>query len=135
MLTLDLRAPFVYSRRGDAAAFPLPEDGEGVLCFALDRVAAAPPEAHSRRLPLRLTGRGVAEGAPEGEPVVIPAGRYRFVQVRARIDGDTLADLAREQQEDALRQGFALEPVLYLRYLHEEEGPVYQLLRPLEPDA
>jgi len=135
MMTLDLRAPFVYSRRFAAEPFPLPEDGEGVLCFALDHAEAARPEAEARRLVAELTCRAVADGTSPDDPVAIPAGRYRFVQVRARLDRDALAGLALEQQRDALRQGFVLDAVLYLRYLHEEEGLVCQLLRPLGPDA
>jgi len=135
MMTLDLRAPFSYVLRAADDPFPLPEQGEGALCYRLNPTEAVRIDPDPRRLLSSLAFSALASspGAPDG--VTLPAGRYRFVQVRRRIDRDELGALAAEQQQDALWQKFRLQPVLYLRFLNEEEGPVSQVLRPISADA
>ena len=136
IMTLDLRAPLSYRSTSRSRTFLPPETGERVARFDLASSLASAVENEGASFLGEPTV--VAESAevagPEGEEVVIPAGRYLFAQFRAEslpVEAELLAEAAIEVQKDGLWRGVPMEPWVYLRFLSEEGGLACQVLRPI----
>lgn len=133
---LDLRAPFEYSKITLSDPFVFPNAREGAVLFQLDSQLCTQFDGD----PLLLLGKpilgGIESTSTEGDIfeagiLRIPQGKYFFVQ---RREGPSLKEVARlnaEAQREALWRGLRLTDRLYVRFLLEEEGPTFQILRPL----
>jgi hypothetical protein len=156
LIHLDLRAPLVFTgapgmapflcaaaEKGRGAGPPghTPKGGasagsECLFCFELDPAQARSIEPDRELLLGALLFAGVtenpsaAQAADTDDAVTLPAGLYLFVQAREALDRDACLDMAIEQQKDGLWERHELKPMLYVRYLFEDEKPVTQLFRP-----
>lgn len=133
---LDLRAPFEYSETPLADPFVFPSAQEGAVLFQLDSQLYTELEGDPRRLLGKPTQGGIESPSTETDILEkgifkIPQGKYFFVQ---RREAPTLEEVARvnaEAQREALWRGLRPTDGLYVRFLVEEEGFVFQILRPL----
>jgi hypothetical protein len=96
--------------------------GEVILSFRLD-----PGEAQSIE-----PNTAVYLAGQHQRPVHIPAGEYLFTQRREYLDQAAWLYVAIELQKDSLWERHILEPVLYVRYLFEDEAIVTQVFRPVK---
>ena len=103
-----------------------------MFCFELDYQQAQRIDPDPDCFPGKLlrAGRKVqTEGDGQGN-ILLPAGRYVFVQQRRALDRKECAYLAMEQQKDGLWERHKLDNHLYIRFLYEDDSAVTQLFRP-----
>jgi len=133
---LDLRAPLEYSKITLPDPFVFPSGQEGAVLFQLDNQLYNELEGD----PLRLLGKPIQGGLeslstqmdiPAIGSFKIPQGKYFFVQNREAPSLEEVARVNAEAQREALWRGLRLTDILYVRFLMEEEGLVFQILRPL----
>ncbi|GAB1482173.1 hypothetical protein MASR2M78_09880 [Treponema sp.] len=133
-MTLDLRAPFRYHEM--VAQDPLSplDEGESIACFELMDSDSIEVDRENYLGALRFLGKAtnpaLALEANEGEEHIVNAGMYLFVQHRPSLDRELFIDTAIELQKEGLWRRYQLDKYIYLRILSEEEGPVFQVLRP-----
>jgi hypothetical protein len=133
---LDLRAPFEYTKIALADPFVFPAAPEGAVLFQLDSHLYTELEGDPHRLLGKPIQGGVESPSEEGNnpgkgSFRIPPGKYFFVQCREPPSLEAVAQVNAEAQREALWRGLHITDRLYVRFLVEEEGLVFQILRPL----
>jgi hypothetical protein len=137
---LELRASLRYRRDQRLVPFEYdPRRGEALFVFALnpsqDRRFEPDPAAYLG--PLLAGGPALGEGetADPADTLLLPRGNYFFAQTRTAPDREGLIALAADLQQELLWQRLTPSSRLYLRYLIEEQEPVFQVFRPLQKGA
>jgi hypothetical protein len=118
--------PFAY-RAEDAGCGQL-------FCFELDPAQSRSIEPCKERFlgALLFSGREETPERENAQTITLPAGRYLFCQERNALNRDECIELALEQQKDGLWERLKLKPLLYIRYLFEDEKAVTQIMRPYD---
>ncbi|AEJ20182.1 hypothetical protein [Gracilinema caldarium] len=135
--TLDLRAPFMYSRNvmDDPFIQPIYYE-EQIACFSLDKEAckAIEPDINQFLGPILFTGIQTNE-IQEVEHCSIPKGLYLFAQLREFPNKELFTAMALEVQKEGLWRGLSMEPIVFMRVLKEDDGLVTQVFRPISSNT
>jgi len=129
LMKLELLAPLVYAKTTEL--FRGNEDF--LLCFEIDPAQSRSIEPEKECFPGNLVFMGrqnFQSGDLPAETVLLPAGKYLFVQCREALEQPQWIDLAIEQQKDGLWERHKPENRLYVRFLFEDGSPVTQIFRP-----
>jgi len=131
-MTLDLRSPFRYRKTNNNDPFSYLTNCESIACFELQDPASIEPDRAIFLGSLFFTGDILKTGLSfeSSSDIQIGAGTYLFAQVRGEIDRDTFIGMAIELQKEGLWRQYQLDSRVYLRSLSEEDGRVFQVLRP-----
>ena len=132
---LELCTPLVYIK-ADNPPPVLAENDEYLLCFDLDLVQSRSIEPKPEQLlgSLIFSGKKDVTGISTAHKVSLPAGIYLFTQCcssEGPLEQEKWLNLAVEQQKDGLWERYKPGNRLYVRFLHEDDAFVTQVLRPV----
>jgi len=138
LIYLDLRQPIIFTKSQEKAQINAMENEESLLCYKINPYQGCSIEPLKEQLLEELVYSGVknleTQTELSNEAVLLPIGRYLFVQKRAEaaLNQEEWLNLAIEQQKDGLWERNKLKNLLYIRFLYEDNAFVTQILRPLE---
>lgn len=132
IFTLDLRAPFFYSKIPVADPFAVLDSREQVVCFSLPDTSAFTIEPEPENYLGPIVFAGVQSGESKTSECSIPQGFYLFAQVREHPQKELFTAMAIEVQKEGLWRRLDLEPLVFLRVLKEDDELVTQVLRPIK---
>jgi hypothetical protein len=134
--TLDLRAPFIYSRVTIEDPFTQPLYEEQVTCFTLDKAACTSIEPDPNQYLGSIFFTGIQTNEKQDvENCSIPKGMYLFAQLRELPNKELFTAMAIEVQKEGLWRGLNIEPIVFMRILKEDDGLVTQVFRPISSNA
>lgn len=131
---LELRAALEYTDCDTLKVCEPDKEHETMFCFEVINPHSIEPDSGNYLGKLLLKGieSGLnTDSSPECNNSSIPAGIYFFYQEKKHLDKQACLEAAMEIQKEALWQSQKPGNSLFIRYLHEDDTTVTQLLMPL----